>query len=194
MEKPVAQSRHLRRGRGKSLLKNMDNITHSEMVARLMKPKAELQFTPEQCDMIHAILGISGECGELLDAIKKHVIYGKKLDMENMREEMGDLHFYLAHLHAITGISEEDAKAANMAKLAKRYPGYNYTDNRAKKRADKADDGWIEWNGGECPVESGALVKWKSRNGICKKHRAEILRWNHDISDPSWDIIAYKLA
>jgi hypothetical protein len=44
------------------------NITHSEMVARLMKPKSDLQFTTDQCEMIHAILGISGECGELLDA------------------------------------------------------------------------------------------------------------------------------
>ena len=113
------------------------NITHSEMVARLMKPKSELQFTPTQCDMIHAILGISGECGELLDTIKKHVIYGKSLDMINIVEELGDMEFYLEHLRTICGVTREETIRANMGKLAVRYPGYNYTDAKAKERADK---------------------------------------------------------
>lgn len=87
--------------------------------------------------MIHAILGISGECGELLDAIKKHVIYGKPIDRENLIEELGDIEFYLQHFRAITGISRDQAIEANMEKLAKRYPGYNYTDTAAQIRADK---------------------------------------------------------
>jgi hypothetical protein len=33
-------------------------------------------------DMLHAALGISGEAGELLDAVKKSFIYGKVLDWE----------------------------------------------------------------------------------------------------------------
>lgn len=107
------------------------------MVAKLMKPKAELQFTPEQCDMIHAILGISGECGELLDAVKKHVIYGKPLDVMNIIEELGDAEFYLQHLRSILGITREETLRANMEKLAKRYPQYEYTDQAAKERADK---------------------------------------------------------
>lgn len=146
--------------------------------------------------MIHAILGISGECGELLDAVKKHVIYGKPLDLENMREEMGDLHFYLAHLHTITGITEDDAKAANMAKLAKRYPGYEYTDEKAKERADKSDDGWIEWKGesDECPVIPDTRGEWKVRgrpNMIMTGILSE-LSWIHQ--GDSLDIIAYRIV
>lgn len=169
------------------------NISHSEMVARLMKPKADLQFTPEQADMIHAILGISGECGELLDAIKKHVIYGKPLDRENLVEELGDLAFYVQHLETICGITHEEAIAANMAKLAKRYPGYEYTDAKAKERADKSDDGWIEWKGGACPVASGVLVDYTCCDGFTmESYPAQLLSWSH-VQNGS-DIVAYRLS
>ncbi len=170
------------------------NISHAEMVTRLMKPKADLQFTPEQADMIHAILGISGECGELLDAVKKHVIYGKPLDMANIIEELGDAEFYLQHLRTILGITREQCIDANMIKLAVRYPGYNYTDSKAKERADKPD-GWIEWNGGECPVEKGALVEVKYSNGTYEGRAMpeSAYRWvNRD--DSQYNIIAYRLA
>ena len=29
---------------------------------------------------------------------------------------------------------------------------------------------WIEWNGGKCPVETGALVDVKYRNGMVNLH------------------------
>lgn len=35
--------------------------------------------------------GVSGEAGELLDAVKKSVVYKKPLDRENVVEELGDL-------------------------------------------------------------------------------------------------------
>ena len=43
----------------------------------------------------HALLGVISECGELADAWKKHTIYEKPLDTVNVREELGDLRFYL---------------------------------------------------------------------------------------------------
>jgi NTP pyrophosphatase (non-canonical NTP hydrolase) len=117
------------------------NITHSEMVARLMKPKSDLQFTTDQCDMIHAILGISGECGELLDAVKKHVIYKKPMNIENLIEELGDMEFYIEHLRTIFGITREQTISANMAKLVVRYPGFQYTDGAAQARAERMTNG-----------------------------------------------------
>ena len=160
-----------------------------------MKPKSELQFTPEQSDMIHAILGICGESGELLDAVKKHVIYGKPLDRENLIEELGDIEFYMQHLRAISGVTRDETLAANMAKLAKRYPDYEYTDAKAKERADKSDDGWIEWRGGECPVNGGRRVCVKLRNeGVCENIEAQAWWWGRTKGENEGDIIAYKLA
>ena len=44
------------------------------------------------------VVGVSGEAGELLDAVKKAVIYRKPLDLENVIEELGDLEFYMEGL------------------------------------------------------------------------------------------------
>jgi NTP pyrophosphatase (non-canonical NTP hydrolase) len=73
--------------------------------------------------LIHAVLGLVSEVGEIADALKKHLIYGKPLDMVNLVEEFGDVEWYQAlGLHAI-GSDHESAWARNIAKLEKRYGG-----------------------------------------------------------------------
>ena len=47
-------------------------------------------------DLLHAGIGLATEAGEFLDAIKKHIFYGKKLDTVNLAEEGGDTLWYLA--------------------------------------------------------------------------------------------------
>jgi NTP pyrophosphatase (non-canonical NTP hydrolase) len=87
---------------------------------------------------MHMAIGISGEAGELLDAIKKQVIYRKPLDRENVLEELGDLEFYMEGIRQGLGITREQCLAANIAKLGKRYEGMRYTDTAAQERADKS--------------------------------------------------------
>ena len=84
------------------------------------------------------MMGISGEAGELLDAIKKHVIYQKPLDRENAIEELGDIEFYLEGLRQGLGISRQETLDANIKKLSVRYAGLQYSDTAAQTRADKA--------------------------------------------------------
>lgn len=109
------------------------------MVTSLAKPGDQIQasLTPRKCHLLHMVLGISGEAGELLDAVKKHVIYGKELDLENVTEEAGDILFYLEGLLQPLGITLDDCRQATMDKLAKRYPGLTYTNQAAIERADK---------------------------------------------------------
>lgn len=56
-------------------------------------------------------------------------------------------------------------------------------------------DGWIEWKGGECPVDGGAMVVCKVRTGKLwrngKAIAAGVLRWSD--TDSTTDIIAYCL-
>jgi len=54
-----------------------------------------------------------------------------------------------------------------------------------------ADDGWIKWNGGECPVDAETLVKIEWRNGNTALGRAYHFLWMHD--DGYDDIIAYRI-
>jgi NTP pyrophosphatase (non-canonical NTP hydrolase) len=91
-------------------------------------------------DLIHAVMGITGEAGELLDGIKKHVIYDKDLDLDNVIEELGDMEFYMEQVRQRLGITREQTLEANIAKLKVRYDGLKYTDAAAQQRADKVDE------------------------------------------------------
>jgi NTP pyrophosphatase (non-canonical NTP hydrolase) len=84
-------------------------------------------------------LGLAGEVGELLDALKKFAIYGKPLDQANVIEELGDIEFYLAGVRDELRIDRQTCLAANVAKLSKRYPTGSYTNSQAIERADKRD-------------------------------------------------------
>jgi NTP pyrophosphatase (non-canonical NTP hydrolase) len=112
---------------------------HSLMVARLVKPGVDIlkTLTPEQAHQWHMVSAISGEAGELLDAFKKHIIYCKELDRENVIEELGDLEFYLEGLRQSLGITRAATLKANLHKLKVRYSSGSYSDAAAKERADK---------------------------------------------------------
>jgi len=100
--------------------------------------KALLKDMPNAGDnLMHTAAGISGEAGELLDAVKKHWAYGKPLDMENVREELGDIMFYVTAMMNVLDLDEEEIIWANVEKLEARYPGITYSDAAAIARADK---------------------------------------------------------
>lgn len=117
------------------------SITHPELVAALAKPGADLiaGLTPESAHLLHMAVGVAGEAGELLDAVKKHAVYVRPIDRENVVEELGDLEFYMEGIRAGLGITREEVLAANIAKLSKRYAGGTYSNAAAQARADKAE-------------------------------------------------------
>lgn len=114
-------------------------MTHQDLVRALVKPGEDIaaNITPQEAHALHMIAGVSGESGELLDAIKKHVIYKKPLDRANVVEELGDLEFYMEGLRQGLGITREETIDGNIAKLSVRYSGLKYSDSAAQNRADK---------------------------------------------------------
>jgi NTP pyrophosphatase (non-canonical NTP hydrolase) len=111
----------------------------SNMVASLVKPGEEILQTlsPQQAHLLHMLIGISGEVGELTDAIKKSIIYGKPLDRENVVEEIGDVFFYMEGLMQGLDISGKECIEANISKLSVRYAAGKYSNEQAVERADK---------------------------------------------------------
>lgn len=83
--------------------------------------------------LLHSAMGASTETAEILDAVKKHVFYGKKLDKTNLLEECGDVFWYLAILADVTGFDFEKAMDVNIRKLEARYRG-KYSDSKAINR------------------------------------------------------------
>jgi len=118
----------------------MDNRTYLELSDRTCKHidiDGEI-LTPERYDLLHATLGIAGESGEIVDAVKKHVIYNKPLDVANMREEIGDIMWYIALACRTLDFDLGEILDENIEKLQKRYPE-KYTDVHASLRLDKVE-------------------------------------------------------
>jgi NTP pyrophosphatase (non-canonical NTP hydrolase) len=91
---------------------------------------AERNEQPNMMRLEHALMGIVTEAGELMDQLKKHIVYGKELDLVNLAEECGDVFWYLAlcvsTLAELMGRDpaelESSIKKTNIAKLKARYP------------------------------------------------------------------------
>jgi NTP pyrophosphatase (non-canonical NTP hydrolase) len=114
-------------------------LPYPALVRHCVKPGDAIfaTLTPEKAHMLHMLLGLAGEVGELIDGYKKHLIYNKPIDRENLIEELGDIEFYLEGFRQGLNISRGDTLARNQEKLNKRY-AEGYSDIAAANRADKA--------------------------------------------------------
>lgn len=118
---------------------NNVEIEYYEMVKNLAKGGDDILkgMIPLEAHLLHMVLGIAGETGELVDAIKKGVIYGKPLDIPNIIEELGDIEFYMQGLRQGMKITRMECLRANMLKLSVRYEGFKYSNEKAIARKDK---------------------------------------------------------
>lgn len=90
-------------------------------------------------DLLHATLGIVTESGELTDQLKKHLFYNKPLDKQNIKEELGDLLWYMALLCNWLDISFDELMSMNIEKLKIRYPDLKWTQEHALNRDIKKE-------------------------------------------------------
>ena len=67
-------------------------------------------------------LGLAGESGEVIDIIKKHLYHGHAVDREKMKEELGDVLWYLTMLGGLVDVSLTDIMEYNVHKRKERYP------------------------------------------------------------------------
>lgn len=87
--------------------------------------------------LLHASMGLGTEAGEFADDLKKHIFYGKELDPEHLKEELGDLLWYIGIAADVLGTSVQEIMRDNIAKLKKRYPE-KFTEQDALERKDEA--------------------------------------------------------
>jgi NTP pyrophosphatase (non-canonical NTP hydrolase) len=84
-------------------------------------------------NLLHAAMGIGTEAGELLDAFKRKLFYGKGLDVVNIKEEVGDIMWYVAILLRELDLDFEDILDLNIKKLRARFPD-KFTESDALNR------------------------------------------------------------
>lgn len=103
--------------------------------------KTKLQST-QTIRLLHSIIGVSGEAGELLDQIKRHLYYSKDLDLINLKEEFGDMLWYISlGIDAIAKMEnknsndlEREIKELNISKLSVRYANRTFSAEQALNR------------------------------------------------------------
>lgn len=84
--------------------------------------QAKRNFAGERATITNAVLGMAGEAGEIADYVKKCRYQGHKYDSEVMKEELGDLLFYVANAARICGFTLKEVAEYNNQKLWGRYP------------------------------------------------------------------------
>lgn len=95
-------------------------------------------YFPQNHHIEHAIDGCVTEAGELQDALKKAKYYGKPLDIINIKEEAGDVLWYLAILFDELGTDFETEMARVINKLKTRFPE-KFTEQNAFERNLEAE-------------------------------------------------------
>lgn len=89
--------------------------------------------------MHHGIMGAVTESSELMDIVKKHLVYDRDFDKNKVADEAGDLLFYLMMIIDQCGLSIGDIIDLNVAKLKARYPD-GFTKDKANNRDLKEEE------------------------------------------------------
>lgn len=95
----------------------MDHQQYQDEVLRTYVGSDEAR---EKLDL--GALGLAGEAGEVVDAVKKVLYSGHELDTAHLAQELGDVLWYLVLLGDAIGYTLEDIISLNVEKLHKRYP------------------------------------------------------------------------
>lgn len=94
---------------------------------------AHERITPELTRLLHGAMGVTTESGEIFDQIKKHIFYGKELDIVNLKEEVGDVLWYCALLLRELDSTFEEVANTNIEKLRIRF-GDKFSEYDAQNR------------------------------------------------------------
>lgn len=91
----------------------------------------------EAPEIIHAVLGIASEAGEVAEALHK-ALYGEiRPDLTNLLEEVGDLQWYEALLARAFNVDFDMIQRANIDKLRDRFPDKFTTEAANNRDLDK---------------------------------------------------------
>ena len=127
---------------------------------------------------------------ELLDALKPFAAFFDAVEhMGGNYPKTGAIYSVTSHIGGHRELSVEDFKQAREI-IAKA--------EATLAAPQPADDGWIPWKGGECPVAHGTVVDVRYRDGWEGDGLASKWRWHHATQESSdvkgLDIIAYRVV
>lgn len=98
------------------------NMTIKEYQKHTTRTNAPMESSYSHMTTLHMLMGMMTEVGELTDQFKKNLAYGKDIDWVNVKEEIGDLMWYISEFANEYNFDLEEILATNIAKLQKRFP------------------------------------------------------------------------
>ena len=99
----------------------MDLDTYRRDVRRTVRPELS-----QHERLLIGGLGLASEAGEVANALNHQLHFGHPPDPDRLRDELGDVLWYLVFLCDTLDLSLEDVMAANADKRRQRYPdGFN---------------------------------------------------------------------
>lgn len=120
----------------KAAMRTDDGKTTARL--RAMMNKSAQEFRPAPGALIMGALGLTGEAGEVSDAIKKHVFHGHELSVDHMVKELGDVLWYVVFLCRTLNVSMEEVMNRNIAKLKDRYPD-GFSEEASRNRRENEE-------------------------------------------------------
>lgn len=121
--KPIAQ------GRYEDLVAELKDLVTELEVGSVTNDKTTLDLNPR---VLHGVLGIATESGELVSALNKH-FYEGTIDAVNIQEEVVDGNWYSAILHDELKLDWGTGLQNNIDKLKARFPD-KFTSEKAINR------------------------------------------------------------
>lgn len=120
-----------------------DRSVSQDYIADALKTESSGFAIENRERLLHAGMGLVTESAEFLDALKKSIYYGKELDRVNLKEEMGDILWYLALAMDELGTDFETEMRRNINKLKARY-GEKFSRDSAGERDLKKERDILE--------------------------------------------------
>lgn len=108
-------------------------MTMKDYIENAIKTESEAFDAKGRERLLHAGIGMATETGEFLDALKKSIYYGKELDRVNLKEELGDLLWYIAIAMDELDTDFDTEMQRNIEKLKERY-GEKFSEYSAENR------------------------------------------------------------
>ena len=108
---------------------NTEPKNYAEFVAGI----TSTDYSAIDTNLLHGILGVCSEAGELADLAKKSMFHGRPLEHDKVIDEVGDVLFYIQMICNTLDISVIPAVNKNMKKLKKRHGGDVFKPNKDKE-------------------------------------------------------------
>ncbi len=116
----------------------MENKEYQEEASKTIPDNNSYQdrdYSIAEKKVLNALLGLSGEVGEVTDLFKKSFFQGHPLELKEIIKEIGDVFWYMNLLCKAINIDFSTVMEMNIEKLRKRY-GEHFDSNKSINREE----------------------------------------------------------